>query len=137
MNQTLGILFYLKNAKTLANGEVPIYLRITVDGKRAEHSIQRTIHPDKWNNKGGRAIGNKEEFKTLNTYIDTLRTKVYEHQKKLIDRNELVTAEALKNGLLGISEKKQTLVELFRHHNKEMEALAGKDYAKGTLTRFT
>ena len=55
MNQTLGILFYLKHAKALANGEVPIYLRITVDGKRAEHSIQRYIHPDNWNGKGGRA----------------------------------------------------------------------------------
>ena len=55
MNQTLGILFYLKNSKKLANGEVPIYLRITVDGVRAEHSIQRTINPENWNGKGGRA----------------------------------------------------------------------------------
>jgi len=43
MNQTLGILFYLKTSKKLANGEVPIYLHITIDGKRAEHSIQRSF----------------------------------------------------------------------------------------------
>lgn len=136
MNQTLGILFYIKNAKALANGEVPIYLRITVDGKRVEHSIQRTIEPDKWNSKGGRAIGNKEDIKTLNAYIDTLRNKVYEYQKRLIDKNELVTAEALKNGLMGISEKKQTLIDLFRHHNQEMKSLIGKDFASGTVTRY-
>lgn len=136
MNQTLGILFYIKNAKSLANGEVPIYLRITVDGKRAEFSIQRSINPDKWNSKAGKAIGTKEDAKTLNAYIDTLRTKVYEQQKKIIEKNEFVTAEALKNGLLGISEKKQTLVELFKHHNEEMKSLIGKDFASGTVTRY-
>jgi len=136
MNQTLGILFYLKNAKALANGEVPIYLRITVDGKRAEHSIQRYIHPDNWNGKGGRATGNKEKFKSLNVYLDTVRAKIYEQQKILLEKNELITAEGLKNGYLGISEKKQSLMTLFAYHNKQMEALIGKDYAKGTAVRY-
>lgn len=136
MNQTLGILFYLKNSKKLANGEVPIYLRITVDGVRAEHSIQRTINPENWNGKGGRATGNKERFKTLNVFLDTIRTKIYEQQKKLLEKNELITAEGLKNGYLGISEKKQTLIELFEYHNKQMQALVGKDYAEGTATRY-
>jgi len=136
MNQTLGILFYLKHAKALANGEVPIYLRITVDGKRAEHSIQRYIHPDNWNGKGGRATGNKEKFKSLNVYLDTVRAKIYEQQKTLLEKNELITAEGLKNGYLGISEKKQSLMVLFAYHNKQMEALIGKDYAKGTAIRY-
>jgi len=136
MNQTLGILFYLKNSKKLANGEVPIYLRITVDGVRAEHSIQRTINPENWNGKGGRATGNKEKFKTLNVFLDTVRNKIYEQQKKCLERNEMITAEGLKNGYLGISEKKQTLMELFEYHNKQMQALIGKDYAQGTADRY-
>ena len=136
MNQTLGILFYVKNAKALSTGEVPIYLRITVDGKRAEHSIQRIIHPDKWNPKAGKAIGNKEDIRSLNVYIDTVKAKVYEQQKRLLERNEFITAEKIKNGLMGISEKKQTLIEVFKQHNKEIEALIGKDFAKGTVTRY-
>lgn len=136
MNQTLGILFYLKTSKTLANAEVPIYLRITVDGKRAEHSIQRSIQPDNWSGKGGRATGNKEKFKSLNIYLDTIRTKIYEQQKKLVEDNEIVTAEALKNGYLGISKKKQTLMQVFAYHNEQVEALSGRDYAPATVTRY-
>lgn len=41
-------------------GEYPIYLRITIDGVRAELSLNRTIHPSRWNPKSGRAIGTNE-----------------------------------------------------------------------------
>ena len=36
MKATFSILFYLKKRSDYSNGPLPIYLRITVDGKRAE-----------------------------------------------------------------------------------------------------
>lgn len=45
---TFKLLFYLKRSKRLANGEAPIYLRITVNGKRAEFGIKRSVLPDSW-----------------------------------------------------------------------------------------
>ncbi|MFA5814262.1 MAG: site-specific integrase, partial [Bacteroidales bacterium] len=38
-------MFYLKRQKENANGEVPIYMRVTVNGIRAEVAIQRMIRP--------------------------------------------------------------------------------------------
>ena len=40
---------------------LPIYLRITNDGKRVEPAIKRESHPEKCNFSAGRRSGNKEE----------------------------------------------------------------------------
>ncbi|MFA5816843.1 MAG: hypothetical protein WC865_14620, partial [Bacteroidales bacterium] len=42
---TFKVMFYLKRQKENANGEVPIYMRVTVNGIRAEVAIQRMIRP--------------------------------------------------------------------------------------------
>ena len=47
MNTKLSILFYIKRARSNSDGKSPIYLRITVDGKRTEFSIKRFVEPEK------------------------------------------------------------------------------------------
>lgn len=136
MNKTLSILFYLKKAKEDRNGLVPIYLRITVDGQRAEMSIHRSIKPDNWNTKAGLAKGTKEEYKNLNESISNYKNKVYQHYNRLLTDYSAITAEVLKNKVLDIDDKKQTLVELFEYHNKQVKEKVGIDYVEGTSKRF-
>ena len=38
--------FIARKARVLRNGEVPIILRITIAGQRAELNINRTVNPD-------------------------------------------------------------------------------------------
>jgi len=83
MNGTLGILFHLRRDKKRKDGTILIYLRITIDGKRAEFAINRFIEEDKWDAKSGYAIGTKESTRSLNTYIDILRSRVYEAHREL------------------------------------------------------
>ena len=52
---------------------MPIYMRITVNGKRADMSAGRDCDPTKWNSKAGRASGTKEEIKALNNYLDVCK----------------------------------------------------------------
>ena len=66
--QTLAILFYHRVDKARSDGEVPIYMRITVNGKRAEMAIQRYVDPKKWNKEGEYARGTKQEIRELNEY---------------------------------------------------------------------
>jgi site-specific recombinase XerD len=47
-----------------------------------------------------------------------------------------VTAENIKNTLLGKSEERKFLLEIFQKHNDQLEALVGKDFAPGTLERY-
>ncbi len=136
MNKTFGLLFYVKRAKIDNNGKAPIYVRITIDGIRSELSIKRSIEIERWNTEAGKVKGNTEEVKSINTYIDVVRNKIYDHHKRLIDANKKVTAEAIKNSFLGIGEKEKTLVSIFQYHNKQVKALIGKEFAAGTHERY-
>lgn len=136
MKTTFSLLFYLKKPKKQQNGLVPIYLRITINGKRAETTSGRECDPMVWNTAAGRLRGTKEEVKSFNAYLDNLQGQIYEAHRLMTENNETVTAESLKNKFLGKSTKARMLVEIFKDHNKKMKGLIGRGYSKGTLTCF-
>ena len=78
--------------------------------------------------------GNSEESRTINTYLDILKSRIYEIQKDLIHSGKDVNGETIKNILLGIDEESECSFLFSKEHNNRMEALLGKEYAKGTLT---
>ncbi|MFA6059046.1 MAG: hypothetical protein WC756_12660 [Taibaiella sp.] len=62
--------------------------------------------------------------------------KVYQAKKMLLEEDRDITAIALKNMLLGKSDDKKMVLEVFQHHNDQMKELIGMDYAALTLKRF-
>jgi site-specific recombinase XerD len=136
MKTTFSLLFYLKKPKNYEKGLVPIYLRITVEGKRAETTTGRECDPALWNNESGRIKGTKEEVKTYNAYLDNLQNQVYEAHRFLTEKHAVVTAESLKHKLLGKVDDSRMLMQIFKDHNKKVAALVGKEYARGTLGRY-
>ena len=138
MNKTFGLLFYVKKTKMIANGTAPVYLRITIDGERADISSKRYINPDKWNASGQKLGGSGEEVRTLNSYLKTLEHQVYEVHRIMIEKKLPLTAAGLKNVLLKKDEpeKDKMLVPIFEEHNRQVKALIGREYAQGTLDRY-
>lgn len=136
MEKSFSLLFYLKKPKHYLSGLIPIYLRITVDGISKEISISRGIEPDRWNASAGRAYGTKEDIKVLNAYLDTLQTKIYEVRRRLLEKNEIITAEGLKNTLRGKSGDARMILVIFQQHNDEVKSLVGKDFSPATLERY-
>lgn len=132
---TFTLLFHVLLSRE-RHGEAPIYLRITVDGKRAEIALKRYIGPDKWHSRAGCARGSSEAAKALNTYLDIVRSKIYEHHKNMIQENKPITAVALKNAYLGISPDHKMLMEAFEYHNKQMKELVGKEFTHSTYIRY-
>lgn len=136
MNKTFNLLFYVKKSKINSVGEVPIYLRITIDGKISEISTKRTVKALKWNSAMQKMSGSSEESKSLNFYLKTFEQKVYNTYHSLMKDNEKVTCEGLKNKFLGRDELCRTLIPIFKDHNERMEKLIGKEFAIGTLGRY-
>ena len=63
------VLFFLKKSKLLKNGEAPICMRITINGKRAEVQIKRSIDVTKWNTQKECAIGREKKYQEINHYL--------------------------------------------------------------------
>lgn len=138
MEKSFGLIFFIKKPKTANASEYFIYLRITVNGSSCDVSTKRKWSPTKWSIQAGRAEGKTEAVKSLNSYLDVLQRKVYDLRKYLEDKGHSVTAENIKTLLQGdeIKIHRHMIMEVFRQHNQQMEALVGSEYAAGTLQRF-
>ena len=137
MSQSFKV-FFLKKGKRCHGKFLPIYVRVTVDGKRAEWSVQRSCEPgSKWNQTAGRAIGIKEDVKILNAYLDAIQGNIFAIQKEHALRSEPITAEKVRSKILCKDEEKQlSLIEVYKYHNDQFEKLIGLEYSKGTFKKF-
>lgn len=131
-----SVLFYIKKAKLLKNGEAPICLRITVNGKRAEIQIKRSVEIDKWNARRECAIGKDRKYLELNHYLETVRTRVLRIHRELEQDDKPITAEILKKLFYGEKQTPKMLLEVFKEHNAKYRELIGKDVVKATVLRY-
>ena len=136
MNTKLSVLFFVKRTKTNVDGLLPIFIRVTVNGARIEFSTKRFTTSEKWSVEGNRMKGTSAETKATNSFLDTLKAKVYDYQQQLIREDELVNAENMRNKIMGIEKRSHMLVGIFKQHNEEIKALVGKDFATATYTRY-
>jgi site-specific recombinase XerD len=119
-----------------AHGEVPIFIRITVNGQRQEFLSKQWIDSKLWDSRKGRVKGNKEEARVINLHLDHIRTRLNSIYNELEKKGELITASVLKEIFLGKVTNRRTLVQAFQYHNRQMEAQIGKGYARTTYTKF-
>ena len=136
LEKSFGLLFYLKKPKHYQKGNMPVYLRITVDSVPKEISTGLDWEPSRWNVHAQRASGTKEDAKALNIHLDTLQTKVYEAKRQLLENNKVITSELLKNILKGKAERPKMLMEIFQYHNDQLKELVGNEVSPATLERY-
>jgi len=136
MNAKISVLFYAKKSKTKSNFRVPIYLRITVNGKRAEFSTGKDVEISKWSSAQNRLKGNSEEARAINKYLDILKSNVLVLENKLALSRESFDAIDIKNLLTGANTTERYLIPIFEEHNSKIEKLLGKEYAPATLKNF-
>ncbi|GEN73667.1 site-specific integrase [Chryseobacterium lathyri] len=136
MNTKISVLFYAKKSKAKSNLCVPVYLRITVNGKRAEFSTGKTVDASKWSPEMSRLKGNSEEARTINKYFDVLSSKILEIERNLVLSSESFDATDVKNLLTGKQDTERYLIPIFQEHNNRMEKLIGKEYALATLKNY-
>lgn len=137
MKTKVSILFYAKKAKAAANGLVPIYTRITINGKRIELSTNRFVEISKWSTEAGKMKGTSEEARSINNHLDLLKSQIRDAEMELIHKKIPVTTDTLKSKILGVDEPARMLVPIFQDHNNKIKELVGKEYAPGTLERYT
>lgn len=136
MSYSFTQLFYLKGKHFEKDVKVPIYLRLTVNGKRSELSISRKVDPEKWSARTGRMRGSGMEAITLNQYLDAVRSKLNRIHNQLIEEDKPFTALDIKNIYQGKDREVKMLLEVFDEHNRQMKKLVDKEFAIGTWKRY-
>jgi site-specific recombinase XerD len=136
MNTKLSILFFVKRTKTNVDGLLPIFIRITLNGERIEFSTKRFTTSEKWSVEGNCMKGTSAEAKATNSFLDTLKAKIYDYQQQLIREDNLVNVENMRNKILGIEKRSHMLIGIFQQHNEEIKALVGREFATATYTRY-
>ena len=123
MKSTYSIIFYLKRQEVKKDGTVPVMGRITVDGTQAQFSCKVTANPKLWDTKGGRMTGKSMLALEVNRKLDKMRVSINKHYQEILDRDNYVTAEKVKNAFLGLEYRCQTLLKVYAQYNEDYEKL--------------
>lgn len=125
----MTITFYLKTIKTDPSRK-KIYGRVTLNSIRKEFATEYTIIPEKFKN--GVAIGRKN--KDINDYIIDKKKKGRDFHKKLLEEDNPVSAQIIRDFLIGKIQKNnnQKIFDIFYSEQKYI-----KNNTKWTLGRYT
>ena len=127
---TFAILFYINRTKVRKDGTCQLLCKISIDAKWEQIGTKVSVNPGIWNPEKGRADGRSENAITVNRAIDDLTREIREHYRRIKNSLGFITAEQVKNAVLGIGQKPLTLLALFRRRNEEYRKRVGVDRIK-------
>ncbi len=133
---TFSHLPILRLNKQNKKGEAPVYVRITIDGKRTEISTKIYVPPEKWNAQKGRVKGNHESAKFLNKSIEVFEQKLREIYTRFIEKEAIINIDSIKSAFLKTEEKQRHLVDHFEFHYEQMQREINLNYTKGTVKNW-
>ncbi|KGO85401.1 integrase [Flavobacterium rivuli WB 3.3-2 = DSM 21788] len=116
---TFGVLFYLKKQKTSTQGKAPICARVTVNGKRTEISIKRSINANEWDERKGMAKGSRKETIELNMFLNQFKAKIINTYQQMVLTDVPIDGPAIRDKILGTNHLAPTLISLMEYHNEQ------------------
>jgi hypothetical protein len=137
MQDLLSVLFYIRKAGASDPTQATVYLRITVNGKRAEVSTMRKVPIAKWDSKANKVSGYSTEAKQTNRQLDIVKNRIYEIYHNLLHEDkEGISAIRIRDEFIGANSNRKFILEIFEEHNVKMEQLIDKDFSFRTLQRY-
>lgn len=133
---SFSVLFLLK-IKQMKNGEMPVSMRITVNGQRAEARVRKSIDPKLWSQAKECSRGRDRKSLDLNNYLEVARMKLHQIFYELEEDGKQITAKLILQKFFGQDENnRRTLLGTFKEHNENCRKLIGIDYVEITVNRF-
>jgi hypothetical protein len=116
--------FYVKESRKDRGGEAPIYLRITINGERAEISTSRRINPIMWDKASEKVAGRSEPARVINSSLINLLGKVEKHFSGFDVKDEIISVDQIIAELKGKGLNQMTLIKAYEYHIHKLEELA-------------
>lgn len=101
INNTFGVLFYLKAQKISTQGKMPICARVTVNGKRTEISVKRSVTSSEWDAKKGMPRGSRKEIAELSMFLNQFKAKIISIYQQMLLSDAVIDGPAIRDKMLG------------------------------------
>lgn len=133
-NQKFSVLIW-PNKQKVKNGKAPIYIRISVDGKKTTFSTKHFIKPSDWNKKQSKVKSSSANSSQINSFIDRANYGLHQIFLDLCASGQMTTPLEIKNKFLGIEDEPtyKSIMDAFEYHNCKME----ENVNAGLITRKT
>lgn len=136
MRSTFKYLFYINRNKTKKNGLCPVMGRITLDGSIAQFSTGLETAPDLWDAKAGLSTGKSLHELKVNRSLKELSKAIETHYARMVENDGYITAERVKNAVLGIAKEPTTLLKEFEEATEEVKRSVGINHSKATCKSY-
>ncbi|TDQ15213.1 site-specific recombinase XerD [Algoriphagus boseongensis] len=128
-----SISFILQEKKAKNDGTAPIYLRITLNGTRAEITTKIYSLPANWDKKRGLIKGKDPLSIRHNQQLQRLHLQVFEALDQIKIQRFDINANNLKLAMQGKLVKAHTLLEVYKLFIEQLENRTGSDYSESSL----
>ncbi|MEA1877679.1 MAG: site-specific integrase [Bacteroidota bacterium] len=136
IRQTFAVaVFQKKSAKSVSKPE-PLYLRITMNGQRAEISLNRKILSKHWNASKALSDRGYEDYDELNDYLEECRARVRRCKFELERTDQFVSAYTIKDRYLGKDDQRKNVLEVFQEYIKYKTERVGVDISPATVQKY-
>tara|TARA_R110002111_G_scaffold124392_2_gene188511 strand:- start:7938 stop:9197 length:1260 start_codon:yes stop_codon:yes gene_type:complete len=117
---TFSILFWADFSRA-KNNQASIYVRITVNGKRATISLKRKVSVSDWDANKGRSRGTNQKARILNIYLEEVNSSIFKSYQDLKLEHKVITSQAIKARYLGEDEQNHSVIDIIKYHNEDMQ----------------
>ena len=133
MRSTFKLLYYINRAKVKADGTTAVLCRITIDGKNSVITTGIYCKPEEFNTKKGEVKDNKD-----NDTLLKFRRKIEAAYETILKDSGVISAELLKNTIVGINSVPTTLLragmeELVRLEKRSVEINSRSTYRQSII----
>ena len=133
-----SLIFYISRTKAKKNGEVPVLMKININGNRVVMNLQRSINPNDWDSARARALGRTNEARIFNEYLETIRVKAHKKFTELLAYTDEVTPQMLRDAILGVkTAKSKQIIDIWQDYIADLFKLIGKEVTRATYQKHS
>ena len=132
-----SLVVYISRTKTKKNGEVPVLMKININGARKVMQLQRSILPEDWDANRHQMKGRTTEARVFNEYLEAIRMKAYKKYNELLSYTDDVTPQMLRDAILGVNTAKtRQIIDIWEGHVSDLKKLIGKENSYATYQKY-
>lgn len=136
MKVKVRIQFFIRKNVPMANGLLPVYLRIRCGAQVAEMSTGRGIRLENWDRLLRRSNAGTEDAKILNDYLDDIENDLRRYINYLVENGDDVNVNVLKKKLYGEADNYKMLLHVFKENNELLRQELGYRYSLSTVQQY-